>query len=62
MGDKFNEKKRGLETSSEEFAENLKKVCDEKVVVEPTKYEEMVEEWRVSNILFRFRISRIVVS
>ncbi|GMS89549.1 hypothetical protein PENTCL1PPCAC_30828, partial [Pristionchus entomophagus] len=46
MGDKFNEKKRGLETSSEDFAENLKKVCDEKVVVEPAKYEEMVEEWR----------------
>ncbi|KAF8357971.1 swsn-3 [Pristionchus pacificus] len=46
MGEKFNEKKRGLETSSEEFADNLKKVCDEKVVVEPTKYEEMVEEWR----------------
>ncbi|GMT19282.1 hypothetical protein PFISCL1PPCAC_10579 [Pristionchus fissidentatus] len=46
MGDKFNEKKRGLETASEDFAENLKKVCDEKVVVEPEKYEEMVEEWR----------------
>ncbi|KHN78120.1 SWI/SNF-related matrix-associated actin-dependent regulator of chromatin subfamily E member 1 [Toxocara canis] len=45
LNDVFQEKKRQMETSSEEFAARLKKVCEDKPQVDETKYASMVEEW-----------------
>uniref|UniRef100_F1KVC7 SWI/SNF-related matrix-associated actin-dependent regulator chromatin subfamily E member 1 n=1 Tax=Ascaris suum TaxID=6253 RepID=F1KVC7_ASCSU len=45
LNDVFQEKKRQMETSSEEFAARLKKVCEEKPQVNEAKYASMVEDW-----------------
>ncbi|VDD88354.1 unnamed protein product [Enterobius vermicularis] len=41
----FNEKKRQMETSSDEFAARLKKVCEERPQIDEAKYLQMTEEW-----------------
>ncbi|EYC14249.1 hypothetical protein Y032_0041g429 [Ancylostoma ceylanicum] len=40
------EKKRQIEKGSEEFAENLKKVCEEKPQLDEAKYAELLEEMK----------------
>ncbi|TKR77587.1 hypothetical protein L596_018529 [Steinernema carpocapsae] len=42
----FSNKKRQLEKNSEEFAVNLKKVCDDKPQLDAEKFNAMVEEWK----------------
>ncbi|KAK0416739.1 hypothetical protein QR680_012654 [Steinernema hermaphroditum] len=42
----FNDKKRQLEKNSEEFAVNLKKVCDDKPQLDADKFNSMVDEWK----------------
>ncbi|XGW14708.1 hypothetical protein V3C99_000742, partial [Haemonchus contortus] len=41
------EKKRQIEKGSEEFAENLKRVCEEKPQLDEAKYAELLEEMKV---------------
>lgn len=46
LDETFENKKRAIETGSEEFAETLKKVCEEeKPVMDQDKYIELVAEW-----------------
>ncbi|KAE9415157.1 hypothetical protein Angca_003626, partial [Angiostrongylus cantonensis] len=40
------DKKRQIEKGSEEFAENLKRVCEEKPQLDESKYAEMLEEMK----------------
>ncbi|CAJ0597427.1 unnamed protein product [Cylicocyclus nassatus] len=40
------EKKRQIERGSEEFAENLKRVCEEKPQLDEAKYQELLEEMK----------------
>lgn len=47
LNDVFQEKKRLMETSSEEFAARLKRVCEERPQVDEAKYASMVEDWSV---------------
>ncbi|PAV78123.1 hypothetical protein WR25_01862 [Diploscapter pachys] len=46
LNDIHNEKKRTIEKNSEEFAERLKKVCEEKPTMDEGKFEETVGTWK----------------
>uniref|UniRef100_A0A1I7XSX9 HMG box domain-containing protein n=1 Tax=Heterorhabditis bacteriophora TaxID=37862 RepID=A0A1I7XSX9_HETBA len=40
-----NEKKRLIEKGSEDFAENLKKVCEEKPQLDEARFDQLLDEW-----------------
>ncbi|CAJ0945725.1 unnamed protein product, partial [Mesorhabditis belari] len=45
LDETFEAKKRAIEKGSEQFAEQLKKVCEEKPVLDDNKFQELVTKW-----------------